>query len=103
MIESETQSLVTRNVTQAINFLTGFLYLLIYVYLPQLTFGSQHVIYDWLVVLDVMVTDQSGEVMQNFSDTGLDDAITGVGRELLNVMLCVKKAGRLASVLHFRW
>lgn len=58
-----------------------------YVNLPQLTFGSQHVIYDWLLVLDVMATNQSGEVVQNFFNTGHDDATTGVHRELFKMML----------------
>lgn len=56
-------------------------------HLPQLTFGCQQFIHDWLPVLDVMVTNQSGEVLQNFFDTGHDDATTGVRRELVKTML----------------
>lgn len=44
-----------------------------------------------LVDLDVMVTNQSGEVVEDFIYTGLDDATNGVGGEPLRMMLCVKK------------
>lgn len=58
-----------------------------YFNLQQLTFGCQQVVYDWLLVLNVMVTNQFGEVVQKFFDTGHNDATTGVGRELLKMML----------------
>lgn len=51
-----------------------------------LTFGAQHVIYDWLPVLDVMVTNQPGEVVQNFVNTCHDDAASRVAREHLKMM-----------------
>lgn len=55
------------------------------------TFGRQHVIYDWLLCLDVMTTNYLGEVVQNFIDIGNNDAPAGVGRELLIMMLWIKK------------
>ena len=56
-------------------------------HLPKLTFACQQVIHDWLLVLDVMVTNQSGEIVQNFFNIGHDDATPGVGRKLLKAML----------------
>lgn len=52
-----------------------------------LTFGSQNVIHDWLAALvALMVTDQSGEVVQDFFDSGHDDSATGVGWDLLKLL-----------------
>ncbi len=56
--------------------------------LPQLTCGSLHVIYDWLVVpLVAMVINQSGEVTQKFFNTGHDDADPRVSHELFQMLL----------------
>lgn len=66
-------------------------YVMMYVRWLLLTYGSQHVVYVWLVFLDVMGTNQFGEVVQKFLDTGHDDATTGDGRELLKMMLCAKQ------------
>lgn len=66
------------------------------------TFGRQHVIYDWLLCLDVMTTNYLGEVVQNFIDIGNNDAPAGVGRELLIMMLwIIKKKNTLNDEIIF--
>lgn len=59
--------------------------------LRGITFGREPVVRNGLVAPVVMVTDHVGQVAQSIVHAGYDDSPTGVVREFLKFLVCMRE------------